>query len=70
MESLVERGSQGPGVALGLAEQQAALDGRQDGRCGQVDMALAVRDLVSEEAEFAHGTTLDIDGGLLAVRLP
>ncbi|WP_375426157.1 SDR family NAD(P)-dependent oxidoreductase [uncultured Friedmanniella sp.] len=34
-----------------------------------VDIAFAVRYLASDEAAFVHGTTLDVDGGLLAARL-
>lgn len=34
-----------------------------------VDVAFAVRYLASDEAAFVHGTTLDVDGGLLAARL-
>lgn len=34
-----------------------------------VDIAFAVRFLVSDEASFAHGTVLDIDGGIANVRL-
>lgn len=34
-----------------------------------VDIALAVRFLVSAEAKFAHGTVLDIDGGITSTRI-
>lgn len=34
-----------------------------------VDIAFAVRYLATDEAAFVHGTTLDVDGGLLAARL-
>jgi NAD(P)-dependent dehydrogenase (short-subunit alcohol dehydrogenase family) len=34
-----------------------------------VDIAFAVRFLVSDEASFAHGTVLDIDGGIANTRL-
>ncbi|PZF66724.1 short-chain dehydrogenase [Curtobacterium sp. MCPF17_047] len=34
-----------------------------------VDIARAVRWLVSDEAAFVHGATLDVDGGLAATRL-
>ncbi len=34
-----------------------------------VDVAFAVRWLVSDEAAFVHGTTLDVDGGITATRL-
>ncbi|MEU6850324.1 SDR family oxidoreductase [Actinacidiphila alni] len=34
-----------------------------------VDIAYAVRYLVSDEAVFVHGATLDVDGGLSATRL-
>jgi 3-oxoacyl-[acyl-carrier protein] reductase len=34
-----------------------------------VDIAFAVRFLVSDEAAFAHGTVLDIDGGIANTRL-
>ncbi|KQS68611.1 SDR family NAD(P)-dependent oxidoreductase [Modestobacter sp. Leaf380] len=34
-----------------------------------VDVALAVRWLVGDEAAFVHGTTLDVDGGILAARV-
>ena len=32
-----------------------------------VDIAFAVRYLATDDAAFVHGTTLDVDGGLLAV---
>ncbi|MEV0847221.1 SDR family oxidoreductase [Streptomyces sp. NPDC049954] len=34
-----------------------------------VDVAYAVRFLVSDEATFIHGATLDVDGGIAATRL-
>jgi NAD(P)-dependent dehydrogenase (short-subunit alcohol dehydrogenase family) len=34
-----------------------------------VDIALAVRFLVSDEAAYAHGTVLDIDGGIANTRI-
>ncbi|MFC7572564.1 SDR family oxidoreductase [Klenkia terrae] len=34
-----------------------------------VDVALAVRWLVSDEAAFVHGTTVDVDGGISTTRL-
>ncbi|SMH48968.1 Short-chain dehydrogenase [Rathayibacter oskolensis] len=34
-----------------------------------VDIAVAVRFLASDEAAFAHGTVLDIDGGIASTRL-
>ena len=34
-----------------------------------VDIAYAVRYLVTDEAVFAHGTTIDVDGGIAATRL-
>ncbi len=34
-----------------------------------VDIAFAVRYLAGDEAAYVHGTTLDVDGGLLAARL-
>ncbi|PPF22223.1 hypothetical protein C5C18_15000 [Rathayibacter tritici] len=34
-----------------------------------IDIAFAVRFLVSDEASYAHGTVLDIDGGIAHVRL-
>jgi 3-oxoacyl-[acyl-carrier protein] reductase len=34
-----------------------------------VDIALAVRYLVSEEASFVHGTVLDVDGGIVSTRV-
>ena len=34
-----------------------------------VDVAFAVRYLVSEEAAFVHGTALDVDGGIASTRL-
>jgi 3-oxoacyl-[acyl-carrier protein] reductase len=34
-----------------------------------VDIAFAVRYLVSDEASFAHGTVLDIDGGIANTRI-
>ncbi|KQR44405.1 short-chain dehydrogenase [Frigoribacterium sp. Leaf164] len=34
-----------------------------------VDVAFAVRWLVSDEAAFVHGSTVDVDGGIAAVRL-
>lgn len=34
-----------------------------------VDIAMGVRYLASEDAAFVYGTTLDVDGGLLATRL-
>ncbi|WP_423924261.1 SDR family oxidoreductase [Frigoribacterium sp. 2-23] len=34
-----------------------------------VDIAFAVRFLVSNEASYAHGAVLDIDGGIANVRL-
>lgn len=34
-----------------------------------VDVALAVRYLVSDEAAFVHGTSIDVDGGIVATRL-
>ena len=34
-----------------------------------VDIAFAVRYLASDESAFVHGTTFDVDGGLLAARL-
>ncbi|RFA10625.1 short-chain dehydrogenase [Subtercola boreus] len=34
-----------------------------------VDIAFAVRFLVSDEARFAHGTVLDVDGGIANTRL-
>jgi len=34
-----------------------------------IDIAFAVRFLVSDEASFAHGTVLDIDGGIANVRV-
>jgi 3-oxoacyl-[acyl-carrier protein] reductase len=34
-----------------------------------VDIAFAVRFLVSTESSFAHGTVLDIDGGIANTRL-
>ncbi|MWV59379.1 SDR family NAD(P)-dependent oxidoreductase [Rathayibacter sp. VKM Ac-2754] len=34
-----------------------------------VDIALAVRFLVSDEASFVHGTVLDVDGGIASTRL-
>lgn len=34
-----------------------------------VDIAFAVRFLVSDEASYAHGTVLDVDGGIANVRL-
>ena len=34
-----------------------------------VDVAFAVRWLVSGEAAFVHGSTVDVDGGIAATRL-
>ena len=34
-----------------------------------IDIAFAVRFLVSDEASYAHGTVLDIDGGIANVRM-
>ncbi len=34
-----------------------------------IDIANAVRFLASDEAEFIHGTALDVDGGIPATRL-
>jgi 3-oxoacyl-[acyl-carrier protein] reductase len=34
-----------------------------------VDVAFAVRYLVSEEASFVHGTVLDVDGGIVNTRI-
>ena len=34
-----------------------------------VDIAFAVRFLVSDEARYAHGTVLDIDGGIANTRV-
>lgn len=34
-----------------------------------VDVAFAVRYLLSDEAAFVHGTSLDVDGGIAATRL-
>lgn len=34
-----------------------------------VDVAHAVRYLVSDEAAFVHGTSIDVDGGIVATRL-
>jgi NAD(P)-dependent dehydrogenase (short-subunit alcohol dehydrogenase family) len=34
-----------------------------------VDVALAVRWLCTDEAAFVHGTTVDVDGGILAARV-
>ncbi|WP_431036329.1 SDR family NAD(P)-dependent oxidoreductase [Streptomyces sp. P6-2-1] len=34
-----------------------------------VDIAYGVRYLVSDEAAFVHGTTLDVDGGIAATRM-
>jgi len=58
----------------GNAEAAAVLDemtvGTVAGRpVRPVDVAFATRFLVSDEAAFVHGTTLDVDGGILAARL-
>jgi 3-oxoacyl-[acyl-carrier protein] reductase len=34
-----------------------------------VDIAYAVRFLVSDEAAFVHGARLDVDGGITSTRL-
>lgn len=65
-----------PGATLtpGNAEFAAILDAMTSGTvAGQpvrpIDIAYAVRFLVSDEAAFVHGNILDVDGGILSTKL-
>ena len=65
-----------PGATLtpGNAEFSAALDAMTAGTAAgrpvrPIDIAYAVRFLVTEEAAFIHGTVLDVDGGMTGTRL-
>ncbi len=65
-----------PGAMLtpGNADFSAALDAMTAGTVAgrpvrPVDIAYAVRFLVSDEAEFVHGSVLDVDGGMDNTRL-
>lgn len=65
-----------PGATLtpGNAEAEAVLNQMTAGTVAgrpvrPVDIALAIRYLVSDDAAFVHGTTLDVDGGILTTRL-
>ncbi|OLV19190.1 SDR family NAD(P)-dependent oxidoreductase [Deinococcus marmoris] len=65
-----------PGATLtpGNAEFSAALDAMTAGTAAgrpvrPIDIAYAVRFLVTEEAAFIHGTVLDVDGGMNGTRL-
>ncbi len=65
-----------PGATLtpGNAEFTAALDAMTAGTAAgrpvrPIDIAYAVRFLVTEEAAFIHGTVLDVDGGMTGTRL-
>ena len=65
-----------PGATLtpGNADSEAILDQMTASTVAgrpvrPVDIAWGVRYIASDEAAFVHGTTLDVDGGLLAARL-
>ena len=65
-----------PGATLtpGNAAYSAALDAMTAGTVAgrpvrPVDIAYAVRFLVSDEAAFVHGSILDVDGGMNSARL-
>ncbi len=65
-----------PGATLtpGNADSEAILDQMTANTVAgrpvrPVDIAFGVRYLASDDATFVHGTTLDVDGGLLATRL-
>lgn len=51
----------------GLEQMTAATVAGQPVR--PVDIAFGVRYLASDDAAFVHGTTLDVDGGILAARV-
>ncbi|PPH52410.1 SDR family NAD(P)-dependent oxidoreductase [Rathayibacter sp. AY1E2] len=54
--------------AAAILEQMTA--SAPAGRPGRPDeIALAVRWLVSDEASYVHGTTLDVDGGIVGARV-
>ncbi|MCU1407313.1 MAG: short-chain dehydrogenase [Glaciihabitans sp.] len=50
-----------------LAQMTAATPAGRPGR--PIDIAWAVRYLASDEAAFVHGTTIDVDGGIVATRM-
>ena len=65
-----------PGATLtpGNADFSVVLDAMTSGTAAgrpvrPIDIAYAVRFLVSEEALFVHGSVLDVDGGMLSTRL-
>lgn len=59
-----------PGNAGAAAVLEQMTAGTVAGRpVRPVDIALATRFLVSDAATFVHGTSLDVDGGILATRL-
>ncbi|MGY2893801.1 SDR family NAD(P)-dependent oxidoreductase [Deinococcus sp. UYEF24] len=65
-----------PGATLtpGNADFSAVLDAMTSGTAAgrpvrPIDIAYAVRFLVSEEALFVQGNTLDVDGGILSTKL-
>lgn len=65
-----------PGVTLtpGNAEYSAILDAMTSGTVvgrtvRAIDIAYAVRFLVSDQAAFMHGSILDVDGGMASTRL-
>ena len=65
-----------PGATLtpGNADFSAALDAMTAGTVAgrpvrPIDIAYGVRFLVSDEAEFVHGSILDVDGGMDSTRL-
>ncbi len=65
-----------PGATLtpGNAEFVAALDAMTASTVAgrpvrPIDIAYAVRFLVSDQAEFIHGSILDVDGGMVGTRL-
>ena len=59
-----------PGNASGAEQLTAMTAATPAGRpVRPVDIAMAVRYLASDDAVFMHGTTLDVDGGILATRL-
>jgi 3-oxoacyl-[acyl-carrier protein] reductase len=54
-------------AAAMLAEMTAATPAGRPGRTDEI--AAAVLWLVSDEASYVHGTTLDVDGGMVGTRL-
>lgn len=50
-----------------LAQLTASIPAGAPGR--PIDIAWAVRYLVSDEAAYIHGTSLDVDGGILGTRI-